>query len=183
MRLKKEKEEREENEFYARITSGKQWLIFKIIVVFCTLIFVISTIEQFVDGPTKKLTDESYGIDKNWEYRWHVVLNAEGYLFTPHYSDWGEIAENSVEMVYSPIFRVGKKLSYDIIESDSSIRSHQELRFRSVFSWFPEFQILLLIPLLTFIFKRQKPWFNFARITAMVLVFPGTLIIILFGIF
>ena len=27
LRLKKEKEEREEREFYERITSGKQWLL------------------------------------------------------------------------------------------------------------------------------------------------------------
>ena len=53
MRLKKEKEEREENEFFGRITSGMQWLIFKTAVVVCTLMLFISTVEIFVDGPSK----------------------------------------------------------------------------------------------------------------------------------
>jgi hypothetical protein len=49
-----------------------------------------------------------------------------------------------------------------------------------MFNWFPAFQLFLLIPLLTFIFKRQKPWFNFARIASMVIVFPGMLMVIFF---
>ena len=74
MRLKKEKEAREEREFYERITSGTQWLLFKIVVTFCTLMLVVTTIETFVDGPTKKLTEQSWKIDRNWEYTWHKVL-------------------------------------------------------------------------------------------------------------
>ena len=45
VRLKKEKEEREDKEFYERITSGAPWLFFKIVVVFCTMMALITTIE------------------------------------------------------------------------------------------------------------------------------------------
>lgn len=178
MRQKKEKEEREDREFYERITSGMQWFIFKAVVVFCTLMLLVSTIEVFVDGPTKKLTEKSWEINRNWEYTWHKVLDVEGYMFTPTLADWSDRVENSLEMTYSPIFRTGKKLSFDTKENGYSIRRHEEIRQRSIFTWFPLFQLFLLIPLVTFIFKRQSAWFNFARIASFVFVLPGTLLVI-----
>ncbi|HLW41923.1 hypothetical protein [Brumimicrobium sp.] len=183
MQKKKEKEAREEKEFYERITSGTPWLIFKFVVAFCTLVLLISTIEVFVDGPTKKLDEEAWSIDKNWEYRRHTVLNVEGYMFAPQNGDWFERIENSLNITYSPILKVGKKLSYDVQENKTTIRRHVETRARSIFTWFPEFQLLLLIPLLTFIFRQQSAWFNFARITSLIVVFPGTLMVIYFAIF
>jgi len=178
MRLKKEKEVREENEFYERITSGKPWFFFKAVMIFCTLILLVTTIDFFVDGTTKKLTEEDCKIDRDWEYTWHKVLDVEGYMFTPHFNDWYDHVESSLTLTYSPIFRTGKKLSYDIQSKDSSLRRHEEIRQNSIFTWFPAFQILLLIPLLTFLFKRQSAWFNFARIASLVFVFPGTLLVI-----
>jgi hypothetical protein len=182
MRQKKEREEREENEFYERITSGIQWLIFKVVVVFCTLMILVSTIEVFVDGPTKKLADDDCKIDRNWEWTWHKVLDVEGYMFSPLLGDWSDRVESSIEITYSPIFRGGKKLKFDIQKDEFTIRKHEEIRQRSMFTWFPAFQIFLLIPLITFIFKRQSPWFNFARILSLVFVFPGTLMVIYFAI-
>jgi len=180
MRKKKEKEEREEKEFYERITSGKQWLFFKIVVVFCTLMALVTTFETFVDGPTKKLTEKDWKIDRDWEYTWHKVLDVEGYMFTPEFGDWYDRKENSLEIIYSPIFRTGKKLSYDIKTTESGIRKHEEIRQMSIFTWFPLFQIVLLIPLITFIFRRQSAWFNFARVASLILVFPGMLLVIYF---
>lgn len=180
MRLKKEKEERENKEFYERITSGKQWFFFKIVVVICTLMVLVSTFEIFVDGPTKKLTEQDWKVDRNWEWTWHKILDVEGYMFTPQLKDWSSRVENSLEITYSPIFRTGKKLSFDIEVNGFRTRGHEEIRQRSIFTWFPEFQLLLLIPLITFIFKRQNPWFNFARILSLVFVFPGTLLVIYF---
>jgi hypothetical protein len=181
MRQKREKEAREDKEFYERITSGPQWLLFKIVVVFCTTMFLVSTIEVLVDGPTKKLTEKSWKVDRDWEYTWHKVLDVEGYQFTPTLADWSDRVENTLEMTYTPIFRTGKKLSYDIKANEFAIRKHEEIRQRSIFTWFPAFQIFLLIPLITFLFKRQSPWFNFARITSLVFVFPGTLLVIFFA--
>jgi hypothetical protein len=180
MRLKKEKEEREDREFYERITSGTQWLLFKTVVVFCTLMFLVSIVEVFVDGPTKKLTEQSWKINRDWEYTWHKVLDVEGYMFTPKLEDWNDRVENSLALTYSPIFRTGKKLSYTVKVNESVIRKQEEIREQSIFTWFPLFQLFLLIPLITFLFKRQSAWFNFARIASFVLVFPGTLLVIYF---
>lgn len=179
MRLKREREEREDREFYERITSGWQWLLFKLAVVYCTLMLLVSTFETFGDGPTKKLSEKSWKIDRDWEYTWHKVLDVQGYQFTPTIADWSERVENSLEMTYSPIFRTGKELSF-YVKSPFGTRKQEEIRQRSIFTWFPVFQIFLLIPLLTFIFKRQSPWFNFARIASLVFVFPGTLIVMYF---
>ncbi|MCE3294944.1 MAG: hypothetical protein K0R65_658 [Crocinitomicaceae bacterium] len=179
IRLKKEKEEREDKEFYERITSGVQWLMFKIVVVFSTLMLLVSLIEVFVDGPTKKLTENSWKIDRNWEYTWHKVLDVEGYMFTPTIGDWSDRVKNSLKMTYSPILRTGKKLHY-YIKTNGFIRRQEEIRENSFFTWFPAFQLFLLIPLFTFIFKRQSAWFNFARIASFALVLPGTLLVIYF---
>lgn len=180
-RLQKEKEEREEREFYERITSGVQWLLFKVVVIFCTSMILISTIEVFVDGPTKKLAANSWKIDRNWEYTWHKVLDVEGYMFTPTLDDWSDRVETSLRMTYSPIFRTGKKLCYDRKVNGSRVIRHEELRQSSLFNWFPAFQIFLLIPLVTFIFKRQSAWFNFARVASFALVLPATLLVIFYS--
>lgn len=180
MRLKKEKEAREEREFYERITSGPIWLIFKIVVVFCTLMLLVSTFEVFVDGPSKKLSEKSWKIDRDWEYTWHKVLDVEGYMFTPLLEDWNDHVENTIRITYSPIFRTGKKLSYDVKVNEFAVKRQEEIRQESIFTWFPLFQIFLLIPLLTYIFRRQSAWFNFARITSLVFVFPATLLVIFF---
>lgn len=178
VRLKKEKEAREDKEFYERITSGRPWLLFKAVVVFCTLLALVTTFEMFVDGPTKKLTEEEWKIDRNWEWTWHKVLDVEGYMFAPELKDWSGRVENSLAITYSPVFRTGKKLVFDVKVDESTTRRHVEIRQRSVFNWFPAFQLFLLIPLITFLFKRQSPWFNFARIASLVFVLPGALLVI-----
>lgn len=182
LRLKKEKEEREDKEFYERITSGKQWFFFKVIVIFTALMALITLIEVLFDGPSKKLTENSWKIDQNWRYEGHAVLDIEGYMFTPQYFDWGTHVENTIELIYTPIFQTGKKLSYQSIANGDEIIRHVEIRQRSIFTWFPLLQIFLLIPLFTFIFKRQSAWFNFARIVSFVFVLPGTLIVIFYAI-
>jgi len=183
VRRQKEKEEREEREFYERVTSGPQWLLFKVVVIFCTLLVLVTTIDQFVDGPSKKLSEDDWEINRDWEWTWHKILDVENAMFAPELKNWGNHAENSVELVYSPILRAGKKLRFDVEVNDVVVRKHEEIRWRSIYQWFPAFQILLLIPLLTFIFKRQKPWFNFARVASLVLILPGSLIVLYFTVF
>lgn len=183
MRLKKEKEIREDKEFYERITSGMPWLLFKSVVVFCTLIALLTTFDVFVDGSTKKLTEEDWKLNRDWEWTWHKIIDVEGYTFTPTLGDWSDRVENTLEITYSPIFRTGKKLSFDVKSDNRRLRKQEEIRWRSIFDWFPVFQLFLLIPLITYIFKRQSSAFNFARLISMVFVFPGTLLAIYYAIY
>lgn len=183
MRLAKEKEEKEEKEYYERVTSGNLWIFFKVAVVCSTLVLLISLIDTLFDGPEKSLTEKSWEIDRNWRYDGHSVLDVEGYLFTPKYLDWATHKEETLTLVYSPILRTGKKLNFDSVVNGEEIISYSTIRFRSLFNWFPYLQIFLLIPIVTYLFKRQSPWFNFARVFSLVFVLPGSLIIIFFTYF
>lgn len=178
MRKKKEEEKHAEDEFYKRITSGPQWLTFKIIVAFCTLMIFVTTFETFVDGETRKLDSSEWEINRELYILFHQSIKVDDYLFVPHLRDWSDHVEDSYAITYSPIFHTGKKLSYDLADDNGKfIRRHTEIRRRSIFTWFPFLQIALLIPLITFILKRQKPWFNFARVASMILIFPGIIIV------
>lgn len=180
VRLQREKEEREDKEFYERITSGPRWLIFQIVVVFCTAMFLLTTFDQFVDGPTKKISEREWKLNRDWEYTWHKIIEVEGYLFFPTLDDWSSRKENSLEIMYSPIFRTGKKLCFQVKVDDNYERTQVEIRQRSIFTWFPAFQLFMLIPLITYLFKRQSPWFNFARVFSLFMIFPGALMVIYF---
>jgi hypothetical protein len=178
IRIKKEKEEREEKDFYKHITTGTPWFIFRLIVFFCALLAILTTIDQFVDGSAKKIAEDEWEIDRNWEWTWHKIVEVEGYTFAPELEDWHGRVENSMSIIYSPIFRAGKKLSYDIKEENSGIRKHEEIRWRSIFTWFPALQLLLLLPLIPYFFKRERAWFNFARLASMYFIFPLSILLI-----
>ena len=184
IRLKKEKEEREDKEFYERITSGLRWLFFKSVVVFCTLVALVTTIDTFVDGPTKKLSEKDWKYNREWERRQHKIIDVEGYMFSPTLGDWIDRDKKSLEITYSPIFRAGKKLNFDVQDDNGTrIKRQEETRQRSIFTWFPVFQLFLLIPLFTYFYKRQTPAFNFLRLISLVFVFPGTVMAIYYAIY
>ena len=177
LRRKEEEEKLKENQYYEKITTGKPWFLFKIVVAFCTLMIVITTIEIYVDGETKKLTENEWKIDRELYLFGHQSVKVGDYLFAPPLKKWFGHVDNSFNITYTPIFGTGKRLSYDLeINEYTTIRS-DTIRQRSIFTWFPFLQIIMLIPLLTFFYKRQKPLFNFARVASIVIVFPGTLMI------
>jgi hypothetical protein len=138
---------------------------------------VLTTIEIFVDGETKKLDKSEWKIDREMYILFHQSIKVGDYLFVPHLRDWSNYVEGSYEITYSPIFRTGKKLSYDLQVNETTVRRHETIRRRSIFTWFPFLQILMLIPLATFIFKRQKPWFTFTRIASLIIVLPGIILV------
>ncbi|XOV67621.1 MAG: hypothetical protein ACFHU9_00340 [Fluviicola sp.] len=179
MRRKKEQEEKEDREFYERITSGWQWNLFRFVVVFCTLMAILTTIDTFFDGKTRKMGVEEWKYDTEWRMEWHKIVVVDGAKFAPHFRDWSDRVEGSFEITYTPIFQTGKWLSYDLKDDETgAIRNHTEFRWRSLLGWFPFFQIFALIPLITLFYKRQNSFFNFLRVASLAFVFPGTLIAI-----
>ena len=178
----KEKAKREEEEFYNRLTSGPIWYLFLFAVVFCAFMSVATTIDVFFDGPKEKLTKSDMKTHRELRYRLHHAMDVKGYLFAPHVQDWFYYDTTTLELTYSPILRTGKKLTYVKIDNKTERRNHVEIRQRSIFTWFPVFQILLLVPLITFIFRRPNPLFNFGRIASIVFIFPGTLMVLYYTI-
>lgn len=183
VRRQKEEEARRERQYYENLTTGKYWILFIITVVICTSMAVITTIETLVDGKTEKLDDTEWRIDRELYMTWHQSIKVDDYLFIPHFDDWFNHVDGTFEITYTPIFQTGKKLSYDMEETEHSVRRHTELRVRSIFTWFPYLQILMLIPLVTLFLKTQKPWFKFALVASIVIVLPGTLMITFISLF
>lgn len=172
IRLKKEKEALEERAIYERATTGLWWLSFKIVVVVSTFMAVATLVDHLFDGRIHKLDEQSWKIDQDWSYPGHSVVNIDGYLFTPDYYHWAPHVENTIQLTRTPIFRTGKKLTFDTKVNGNQIVQHTELRWRSIFDWFPFVQIMFFIPLVTFIFKQQSPWFNLGRIISYTVVIP-----------
>ncbi|GAB5416049.1 MAG: hypothetical protein Crog4KO_13670 [Crocinitomicaceae bacterium] len=179
-RKQKEEEIQKENEYFEKITSGTPWMLFKIVVAFCTLMFLITTIDIVADGPTKKITENDWEINRSLYMMRHQSITVGSAIFWPHLDDWLNHEDDSFEVTYSPILRTPKKLSYDLKTSEGAVRRHTELRSRSIFNWFPFLQILMLVPLFTFIFKRKQIWFTFARGTSFFLVAPASLLILIY---
>ncbi|PWL23509.1 MAG: hypothetical protein DCO96_15745 [Fluviicola sp. XM-24bin1] len=185
VRKQKEKEEREDREFYEKVTSGWRWKLFLTSVVVCTLMAILTTIDTLADGKTRKMAKNEWRDDTGWIWDMHKVVQVEGYMFAPHIRDWIDNDEESFSITYSPIFQTGKWLNYDIVDEETGKlrRSHSEFRWRSLLGWFPFFQLFALIPLFTFFYKRQNSFFNFLRMGSIGLIFPGTLIALYFLIF
>ncbi len=177
VRRKEEEEKRKEKEYYERITNGTPWLLFKLVAGFCTLMMILTTIDVLVDGETKKLTENEWKIDRQLYAIGYQSVKVEGYLFVPPLRNWLGHIDDSFEITYSPIFRTGKWLSYDQEVGESHVIRQETIRVRSIFTWFPYLQIVMLIPLLTVIFKAQKPMFNFARVASLILILPGIILV------
>lgn len=180
LRRQKENEAREEKEYFEKITSGTPWLFFKILVAFCTLMILCTTIDVFVDGHSKKLGENEWKIDRNLYMRGHQSISVDDHLFIASFREWNGHIDNSLIVTYSPIFQTEKKLRFTQEVSEGVEIQHEVLRRRSIFTWFPFVQLFLLIPLLTFIFKAQKPLFAFARGASLFLVLPTTLVLLFF---
>lgn len=177
VRIKEEEAQRAENEYYYKITHGTPWLVFKIVVGFCTLMMVLTTIDILVDGPSQELDQSEWRIDRELYIPGHQSIKVGDDLFVPEMKDWLGHIDDSFEITYSSIFRTGKWLNYNREVSENVVLRESTIRRRSIYTWFPYFQIIMLIPLATFLFKRQKPWFKFARIASMVLITPAIILV------
>ena len=180
LKRKIEQEKQEEEAYYKRVTSGLPWYLFLGVVGFCTLMMILTTVEIFVDGETKQLTEKEWKVDRSLYVFGHQSIVVDDDLFIVHFDDWFDYIEGTFEITYSPIFKTGKWLSYDQKQGDNMIFRQKIIRRRSIFTWFPYLQIAMLIPLFTLIFKSPKPWFNFARVGSIAVIFPGTLLVIIF---
>ena len=183
VRRTKEEEKRKEDEYFKRVTSGFPWLFFKIVVVFCTLMVFITMVEIVIDGKTEKLTEDDWKIDRELYQPGHQSIKVGDYLFVAAFKEWLGHVDSSFEITYTPIFQTAKKLSYNQEISENNIVRQEVMRRRSIFNWFPFFQLFMLIPLLTFIFKRQNTLFNFSRIVSMFVVLPATVLILILSMF
>lgn len=181
-KLKKEREEEIINDrlYFEKITSGPRWTIFTVFMIFCAGLALITTYDTFKDGEVYELTPNQYRFDRSlgaWDNQ-SIWVNEDDIFLVP-FVDLFDFDENSFQLVTSPIFGDPKYLSFTKKESTGDFTRYYFQKRVSIYEWFPLAQIMLLIPLLVFLFKRQKPWFKFAQFTCLFLIFPGSIILTL----
>ena len=179
--LKKQKEEEaiSEQVYYERVSLGNAWLIFRIGVIFCILLNVLITIDYFVDGSTKDLPVGTYDFDRSLYSKSNAIVWVGDEIFTPYYKDFVSVDYSSFKLTHSLIFNKAKYISF-IGYTKSTPERFKAYKRISIFDSFPLAQLLLIIPLLVWIFKRKSSFFNFMRVASLVLIFPGALIILIF---
>lgn len=176
---KKEDDLIAEQKYYERATSGNIWVIFRIGVIFCLALNVLITIDYFVHGPTKDLPVGSYDFDRPLYSKTNTVVWVGDDIFTPYYKDFVSVDYSSFKLTDSYIFNKAKYISY-VAHSLGTPERFRAYKRISIFDAFPWAQLLLLIPLLVWIFKCKSAFFNFIRIACFFLIYPGALIILIF---
>lgn len=183
IRKAKEREVVKEKEYYEKITSGTRWMIYKVFTFFCVLLAVLTTIDTFTDGKVVRLSPEQFRFDRSLGALNHqsIWVN-ENDLFLVHFRDLKGMNLETFEVTESFIFEDNKYLSF-LQEYEDSVTPMTRTRIYvpkriSIYDWFPLTQVFLLVPLLVLLFKRQKPWFNFAQMACFILLFPGSLVLL-----
>ena len=181
LRLEKLKAQAQEDAYYKKMTTGLNWTIFTILTFFCLILNILITIDTFVD--TNKLEPvESYSFDRSIYAIGYQSVVIDGNLFMPAIQDLAGFEASSFKVEISPIFRIPKYFHFDKIDTYSAAEPfkvhHRVLQEQSIYNYFPYLQIALILPLLVFLFKEQEPWFKFSRLACLLLIFPGSLLIL-----
>lgn len=176
---KKEDDAIAEQKYYERVSSGNSRLIFRIGVVFCLLLNVLITVDYFVDGSTTDLPVGSYQFDRPLYSKTNTVVWVGDDIFTPYYKDFVSVDYSSFKLTQSFIFNKAKYISFigHTLGTPERFRAYERI---SIFDAYPWVQLLLLIPLLVWIFKRKSSFFNFMRMACLFLIYPGAFIILIF---
>ena len=195
-RLKKMKERAEqlkveakekELEYFNQLTSGTGWKTFKGGMIFCALLMILTTIDTLVDGKKRKVGKQEYKFNRELYAIDYQSVWVEDALFAVHFQDLFGFDETSFELVYSSVFQQPKKLLFDqeaSASSDSaSPRKRSAMRALNIYTWFPYLQIVLLIPLLLYIFKRPTAIFTFVRMLCLILLYPSAILLLGFLVF
>ncbi len=180
-KLQKQKDDdaQKDNEYYQRITTGNPWRIFTIGTFISLLLGILFTIDIFVDGETFTLTEDDYEYERIINMKIDPIVIVGEDNFNPDYVDFISVDYSSFSITKSSFFGNSKYISFDAHTLDIRERFYASAN-GSIYNTFPYLQIMLLIPLFVLLFKRQKPWFKFMRHLCLLLIFPGSLLILIF---
>lgn len=181
-KLKKQRQEEAEKDrlYFEKLTSGTRWKLFGTFSILCVILAILLTFDTFKDGKVYQLTTNQYRFDRSlgsWGNQ-SVWVNEEDIFLIP-FEELFDFDENSFQLTTSPIFGDPKYLSFKKKETTGDSTRYYFQKRISIYEWFPLVQLMLLIPLFVFLFKRQKPWFKFAQFTCFFLIFPGSIILVL----
>jgi len=149
----KMKEKEEEEAYYKSLISGKRGQIFKWFGIACALFSVIWFVDIFF-LPEEKNTN----IIREFEYtQSYIYLNLEGEECVFKSGDMASVTRNNtIQSFHSTLFN-DLKYVYVTDHYRGMIKVVPRLSF---IYYFPFINILFLIPILLFIFKRPTPFFT-----------------------
>jgi len=167
----KEKERKQDEAYYLKISEGKQWKIFKVFSFYCLALALLITVETVIDGEKEKIDFSSIGYQE-------TAMFIEGSLYTPYYEEFFGFQDTSFYVIHSPIFGAQKYLQwtskYEDTKTPLKFTEYTTTRQNSVYDYFFFIQIVLLIPLFLVWYKRPSGLFKFGRMVCLVLIFPAS---------
>lgn len=168
----KEKERLEDEAYYEKISSGKQWKIFRIFSIYCIALAALITVETLIDGETKKIEPANV-------HNTEGLVEINGGYYTPLYTQLFGFIDTSFRVVYSPVFGAAKYMvwtsKYQDTKTPLTFTDYTEWRYNSVYSYFIFIQLVLLIPIAVVLYKRPTGLFKFGRMLCLVLIFPASI--------
>ena len=183
-RILKEREEEliKDREHFEKITSGNRWKLFTGLTFFCVILALIITYDTFVDGKSVPISDNDYRFERSLYVIGSQSVWVDDNLFMVPFENMIGMDLNSFQLINSPILGDPKYIGFESNYEDSVTPLERRVHFAqkriSIYEWFPLVQILLLLPLIVFFYKRQKPWYNFAQMTCFLLIFPGSILLL-----
>ncbi|MBL7898121.1 MAG: hypothetical protein JNJ99_06275 [Crocinitomicaceae bacterium] len=177
----KEKEQKKEEEYFLKISSGQNWKIFKIFSFYCVALAALITFETLVDGEIRKIPPSQVLYAE-------ALIKIDNSYYTPLYTEITGFIDTSFRVVESPIFGADKYLIWTSAYQDSKTplkyTDYEEWKFNSIYTYFIFIQITLLIPVFIVWYKRPTPLFKFGRMLCLILIFPASvfLLFVTFGI-
>lgn len=171
----KEKAREKDRLYFESITTGSKWTIFKIFTFYCAALALIITVETFYDGEKVFLTESQRTF-------YEGAINVDDDWYFPDYVDLTGYLDTTMHIAYSGIFGAPKYLGWTSKYQDSktplTYNRFYTWRYNSVYSFFGGIQLILLIPLFLFWFKRPHPVFVFGRMMSLVLIFPASIFLL-----
>lgn len=146
------KEKIEELLFYQKITSGKYWKWMKILSISCTLWAFLLILDKSLPVVKHKQNFEQFTVDQT-----NVIihLNGQNHYFNTY---------DAINMISSPhIYYYVSPMFKDLVYLDYKLVNGKYKRIYPIFSMHSLFIIvigMLLLPLITMIYKRPNPTFS-----------------------
>ena len=154
----REREKQKNEAFFRKITTGIAWKVFIGGAALCLLLSILFTIDSLADGEVVSITENDFKFDRSKlvAYGYQSVW-VDNEIYTPSFEELYGFDEHSFKVHYSPIFHDPKYITFNSDLGDDI----PVMRRLSLYEYFPFVELLLLIPLIVVLYKRQNGVFYF----------------------
>jgi hypothetical protein len=173
---------KKEQEYYEKMTSGFWWGVYKAGMIFAVAFMIITTIDTFVSRDRRPLSRSEWKFDREYYIIGYQSVVVDGGIFFPPFEHIVDFDENSFEIEGSLILDQPKRLYFEQVPygETEAVERMEYVHYKSIFNWFPYLQIVMLIPLGVFIFRKPKSWFIFARGLCLGIIYPCLIVLLVF---